>query len=930
MLLHQFSKAASIKRLRLWRNALPTSAMPATGVGVTIAQNNLARLTGARCHLLLGCVAALLLVLLAATPTAINAQSPNELHTAIFRGNTDTVRLLLEQGADPDAKNKPGSTPLHRAIFYEATEIVRLLLQHGADPDAKSNGDTPLHAAIFYERTEIVELLLEHGADPDGENNRGSTPLNRAIFYEATEIARLLLQHGADPNAKSNGNTPLHAAIFRERTEIVELLLEHGADPDAKSDGDTPLHAAIFRNRTEIAKLLLEHGADPNAKSNGDTPLHAAIFRNRTEIAKLLREYGATTEAKSDGDAPTSEPDGPPEDNQSQTSCAVASLDSPGNGDITLNRQQWDSGCASVNRSGSYAQFYTFNVGETTEVSIVLTSERDTYLYLLAGDSPSGEIIESNDDGVDGSNSRIVRRLEPGAYTIEATTYSPEATGSFRLHITTPEPDATTPEPDAATPEPDATTPEPDAATSEPDAATPEPDAAAPEPTPTVRDLSKPSMKVIDRTDRALTLEWHTVPGASTYELRRRASSESNYELVSSVIADTQHTDTGLNPDTDYYYVLKACNTAGCSAQSDVTGGITEADGAFPIPDKPTGVRARKVAISLNHDWAEVAWNRVPGATYYKVYQEDQKDKPDAEVSAPRTIYTDSNPDTATFFVTYYVATGYLVSACNKSGCSDFSAIAWGRTTSWEYAETAPPTGTANCVVEPLDSLVEAMPIVRDNQWDSGCESMNRLGSYAQFYSFQVGETTEASISLASSRDPYLYLLAGDSPSGEVIESNDDGEVGSNNSRIVRTLEPGTYTIEATTRSPESVGIFTLTVTAASNPSQSPTPQSPTPQSPTPQSPTPQSPTPQSPTPQSPTPQSPTPQSPTPQPMPPFPTPWFPTPQPMPPFPTPWFPTHQFPTPQPMPPFPTPWIPTHQFPTPQPMPPFPTPWIPTP
>lgn len=85
-----------------------------------------------------------------------------------------------------------------------------------------------------------------------------------------------------------------------------------------------------------------------------------------------------------------------------------------------------------------YAVYYDFRVSRTSEVTITLESSTDTYLYLLTGAGRNGNIIDKNDDidyDTRNLNSRITMSLEPGNYSIEATTYAKEATGDFTLTI---------------------------------------------------------------------------------------------------------------------------------------------------------------------------------------------------------------------------------------------------------------------------------------------------------------------------------------------------------------------------------------------------------------------------------------------------------------------------------------------------------------
>ncbi len=125
----------------------------------------------------------------------------------------------------------------------------------------------------------------------------------------------------------------------------------------------------------------------------------------------------------------------------------------------------WDDTCLSEYRpqdadgdgetdSDYYARFYTFTLDEAARVTITLTSYDDppvdTFLYLRSGEEKGGEPTAKNDDiSSNNRNSRIeAHRLEPGTYTIEATTYNAEKTGGFTLVVDI-EPTDESPEPPA-------------------------------------------------------------------------------------------------------------------------------------------------------------------------------------------------------------------------------------------------------------------------------------------------------------------------------------------------------------------------------------------------------------------------------------------------------------------------------------------------
>ena len=99
--------------------------------------------------------------------------------------------------------------------------------------------------------------------------------------------------------------------------------------------------------------------------------------------------------------------------------------------------------------------------------------------------------------------------------------------------------------------------------------------------------------------------------------------------------------------------------------------------------------------------------------------------------------------------------------------------------------------------------------------WSEDCESEAGSGRYARYYTFSLDEESELAVTLESSEaDPYLYLRSGDATSGSTLADNDDVDPdgGNTNSEIVRTLDAGTYTIEATTSNEGETGRFTLTL----------------------------------------------------------------------------------------------------------------------
>lgn len=106
-----------------------------------------------------------------------------------------------------------------------------------------------------------------------------------------------------------------------------------------------------------------------------------------------------------------------------------------------------DSRCLSINRPDSsrgpgsyYAHYYTFTLLAEANVTLELQSEeQDSYLYLMEGTGKAGDVIAEHEEPLS-NDARIVVKLEPGDYTIEATTYYAERAGDFTLSVdVTPE-----------------------------------------------------------------------------------------------------------------------------------------------------------------------------------------------------------------------------------------------------------------------------------------------------------------------------------------------------------------------------------------------------------------------------------------------------------------------------------------------------------
>jgi ankyrin repeat protein len=88
----------------------------------------------------------------------------DDLLSAAFQGDTETVKTLLSKGASPNSEDDGGTSALIGAARNGHSAIINALLAKGADPNVKNtNGDSALTLAKMKEHENTVKILEAAG-----------------------------------------------------------------------------------------------------------------------------------------------------------------------------------------------------------------------------------------------------------------------------------------------------------------------------------------------------------------------------------------------------------------------------------------------------------------------------------------------------------------------------------------------------------------------------------------------------------------------------------------------------------------------------------------------------------------------------------------------------------------------------------------------
>jgi hypothetical protein len=169
-------------------------------------------------------------------------------------------------------------------------------------------------------------------------------------------------------------------------------------------------------------------------------------------------------------------------------------------------------------------------------------------------------------------------------------------------------------------------------------------------------------------TGQSLTpsLKWNTAANAVTYEVQVSTASDFSAVVSSQTgISDTTYVPSGLSGNTQYYWHVRAVNSAGTSAYSSVRNFTT----ANPPPAAPVLSSPSNSATGVSTS-PTLSWNSSSGASTYNVQVSLVSDFSTQVVNQTGIAATSLNISGLSGNTVYY----WHVSATNSGGTGDFSS----------------------------------------------------------------------------------------------------------------------------------------------------------------------------------------------------------------------------------------------------------------
>ncbi|NRD20438.1 ankyrin repeat domain-containing protein [Winogradskyella eckloniae] len=255
---------------------------------------------------------------------------------AAYKGNTEIVAYLLENGAKTDLTDDKGSTIINFAAGagQANTKVYDLILNKNPDLIKKKNpngANALLLGAPKDTDFKLISYFQSQGLDiksVDNDDNgifnyvakagnielmkslieKGLKGTDQAFLFAATgtrgtsngiEVYKYLESVGLNPNVSNNdGINPLHILASSSKDEtVINHFIEKGVDVFATDNrGNSAFMNAASRNNLTIVKSLSQYLKEVNLKNKkGQSALSLAVGGNDADVVEFLLNNGADT-----------------------------------------------------------------------------------------------------------------------------------------------------------------------------------------------------------------------------------------------------------------------------------------------------------------------------------------------------------------------------------------------------------------------------------------------------------------------------------------------------------------------------------------------------------------------------------------------------------------------------------------------------------
>lgn len=233
----------------------------------------------------------------------------NALIYAIKNNYPGAAKILFIHHPDMQSDPKYQRTPLLWAVFAGDLEMLKFLLEKGAKlSDRDLDGNTPILCAAIGGQVEIIYYLMDaHHMTLTECNNFGMTALLCAAASGKHLTVDWLLRHGSSIAEKdAEGNNAVCIAIKNNRLAIVELLKARGAAfANCNKYGDNTFIYSARVGKLDILRELFIPAQIEEQNSNNDTALICAINGGYVDVVEWLLEHDANVKTQNtDGNTP--------------------------------------------------------------------------------------------------------------------------------------------------------------------------------------------------------------------------------------------------------------------------------------------------------------------------------------------------------------------------------------------------------------------------------------------------------------------------------------------------------------------------------------------------------------------------------------------------------------------------------------------------